>query len=207
MKKLFLLLTALGLVPAVSAREIVLTVEGLVCAYCANGIAATAQRDPAIANVVVDLDNALARFVVKPKATLTADDAKKIITRAGYSTSAVTVIDQSTTANVFELSTLAGGALPSAVTSAYLVRQPDADGRTRLYARLTLERAHAAAWLKAPNVEPSGFSSAPADIPLGWTPGSATVHRSDALFGGRPTRLALDQPDDHTTVLYLEIET
>ncbi|HRJ46297.1 MAG TPA: heavy metal-associated domain-containing protein [Opitutaceae bacterium] len=205
MKKTLILLAVLGLVPAVSAREIVLTVEGLVCAYCANGIAATAGRDAAIADVVVDLDNALARFVVKPNAGLTAEGAKKIITRAGYSASAVTVTDQSTAANVFELSTLAGGALPSAVTSAYLVRQTDADGHTRLFARLTLERAHAAAWLKAPNVDPSGFSAAPADMPLGWTPGSGAVRRSDTLFGGRPTLLALDQPDDHTTVLYLEI--
>lgn len=205
MKKTFLLLAILGLVPAVSAREIVLTVEGLVCAYCANGIAATAGRDAAIADVIVDLDNALARFVVKPNADLTAEGAKKIITHAGYSTSAVTVTEQSTTANVFELSTLAGGDLPSAATSAYIVRQPGADGRTRFFARLTLERMHASAWLKAPNVESSGFSAIPADIPLGWTPSSATVHRADALFGGRPTLLALDQPDDHTTVLYLEI--
>jgi copper chaperone CopZ len=205
MKKILLLLTALGLVPAVSAREIVLTVEGLVCAFCANGIAATAQRDPAIANVVVDLDNALARFVVKPSATLTADDAKKIITRAGYSTSAVTVIDQSTAANVFELSMLAGGALPSEVTSAYLVKTPGADGANRLFVRITLERTHAAAWLKTATGESTGFSAIPADIPLGWTPGTGAVRRADAIFGGRPTRLALDQPDDHTTVMYLEI--
>ncbi|MEY3773562.1 MAG: Heavy-metal-associated domain [Verrucomicrobiota bacterium] len=202
MKNLLIFLAVLGLVPAVSAREIVLTVEGLVCAFCANGISATAQRDPAIADVVVDLDNALARFVVKPNATLTADDAKKIITRAGYEASAVTVTEQSTAANVFELTALAGGTLPSAVTSAYLVKTPGAD---RLFVRITLERTHAAAWLKAATGEATGFSTAPADMPLGWTPDSAPVRRADTLFGGRTTRLALDQPDDHTTVLYLEI--
>jgi len=202
MKKLLILLAALGLVPAVTAREIVLTVEGLVCAFCANGIAATAQRDPAIASVVVDLDNALARFVVKPNAGLTADAAKKIIARAGYEASAVTVTDQSTAANVFELTALAGGKLPSAVTSAYLSKTTE-----RLFARITLERTHAAAWLQTAAGEAAGFSGTPADMPLGWTPGSAPVRRADALFGGRPTRLALDQPDDHTTVLYLEIGT
>lgn len=205
MKKTLILLAGLGLVPAVTAREIVLTVEGLVCAFCANGIAATAQRDPAIADVVVDLDNALARFVVKPDAGLTADGAKKIIARAGYEASAVTVTNQSTAANVFELTALAGGKLPSAVTSAYLVRQPGADGRERLFARITLERTHAAAWLQAATGESAAFTATPADMPLGWTPGSAPVRRADALFGDRPTLLALDQPDDHTTVLYLEV--
>ncbi len=200
MKNLLILLAGLGLVPAVTAREIVLTVEGLVCAFCANGIAATAQRDPAIADVVVDLDNALARFVVKPNAGLTADGAKKIIARAGYEASAVTVTDQSTAANVFELTALAGGKLPSAVTSAYL-------GKTagRLFARITLERTHASAWLQVATGESAAFTAVPADMPLGWTPGSAPVRRADALFGGRPTLLALDQPDDHTTVLYLEV--
>lgn len=202
MKNSLILIAVLGLVPAVSAREIVLSVEGLVCAFCANGIAATARRDAAIADVVVDLDNALARFVVKPNATLTADAAKKIIARAGFTASAVAVIDQSTAANRFELSTLAGGTLPSEVTSAYLTKAPGAD---RLFARITLERPAAAAWLKAAAGEATAFSTAPADMPLGWTPGSAPVRRADALFGDRPTRLALDQPDDHTTVLYLEV--
>lgn len=202
MKNSLILIAVLGLVPAVSAREIVLTVEGLVCAFCANGIAATAQRDAAIADVVVDLDNALARFVVKPNATLSADAAKKIIARAGFTASAVAVIDQSTAANKFELSTLAGGTLPSEVTSAYLTKAPGAD---RLFARITLERPAAAAWLKTATGEATTFSTAPADMPLGWTPGSAPVRRADALFGDRPTRLALDQPDDHTTVLYLEV--
>jgi len=204
MKNILLLITGLGLVPALTAREIVLTVEGLVCAFCANGIAATAQRDPAIAEVVVDLDNALTRLVLKPDVTLTADAAKRLVARAGFETSAVTVTTQFTAANLSALAALTDGKLPSAVTSAYLAKSPAAD---RLFARITLERSAAAAWLRGTTDEGGAFSSAPADMPLGWTPGSAPVRRADALFGGRPAWIALDQADNHTTVIYLEIET
>jgi copper chaperone CopZ len=116
MKKILPLIALLGFIPAVSAREIVLSVNGLVCAFCANGIAATAERHAAVAEVTVDLDNALARFVVKPGATLDADGAKKIIDQAGYEAAAVTLIDQSTSANLTRLATLAGVPLPAPAT-------------------------------------------------------------------------------------------
>ncbi len=206
MKTILTLLAVLGLAPGAFAREIVLSVDGLVCAYCANGIAATAGRDPAIAKVTVDLDNALTRFSLKSGATLSADDAKKLIVRAGYQVADVTVTDQSTEANRFRLATLAGGALPSEVTSAYLAESKTADGRTRLHVRLTLERPFAAAWLPADATTANGFTNTPADIPLGWTPGQAEVRSTRQLFPGHETRIALAQPDDHTTVIYLEID-
>lgn len=205
MKKIVLLL-ALGFVPAAVATEIVLSVNGLVCAFCANGIAATAERHPAVAEVTVDLDNALARFVVKAGATLDADGAKKIIDQAGYEAAAVTLIDQSTSANLTRLATLAGVPLPAPATSAYLVEGPSADGRTRLHARLTLERAHADAWLAPTVPAPDRTFTVPGTVvPLGWTPGDSPVRQADAFFGGRPALIAIHQPDDHTTVLYLEI--
>lgn len=192
---------------SVSATEIALDVRGLVCAFCAKGIEATANRHPAIASATVDLDNALVRFVLKPKAALNADGAKKILTEAGFDVVSATLTTQSTPANLARLAQLAARPLPSTATSAYVVERAGVDGRSRLHARLTVDRKSAPQWLALTSAASGAtFAALPAEIPLGWAPGSVAPRVADSLFGGRPALLVLVQTDDQTTVLYLQVQ-
>jgi copper chaperone CopZ len=196
-----------ALTGSASATEIALDVRGLVCAFCAKGIDASAKRHPAVAGVAVDLDNALVRFDLKSDAKLDPEGAKKILTEAGFDVKGAIITPQSTTANLARLAQVAGRALPSTASSAYLVESVGPSGGTRLHARLTVDRKSAAQWIAL--TSPAGgdaFAPAPANLPLGWAPGTAAPRQANPLFAGRPALLALAQPDDHTSVLYIQVD-
>lgn len=83
--KILLLVALLGASPLVSAKTIVMEVNGLVCAFCAQGIEKTLKEIPATEAVFVSLEHRTVAVKLKDGADI--DDAvlRKAITASGYS--------------------------------------------------------------------------------------------------------------------------
>lgn len=85
MKRLLICVLAIGLMAFPAHAETArVTINGMVCAFCAVGIKKTFGKLDAVEKIDVDLDNRLVTVVMKNGQTL--DDAiiKKVITDAGY---------------------------------------------------------------------------------------------------------------------------
>ena len=92
MKKL-LLITALLLAPTLAnAEEIKAKVNGMVCAYCAQGIEKALQKQPGVEHVKVDLDNNIVVIHTKAVGDVSDDIIKSTVTDAGFT---VTEIERS----------------------------------------------------------------------------------------------------------------
>jgi cation transport ATPase len=76
--------TAMLLATAAQAATIHATVDGLVCAFCATGIEKTFKDQPAIAAVLVDMDNKRLTLTTKPEQNMDDATITKLITHAGF---------------------------------------------------------------------------------------------------------------------------
>jgi len=74
----------------ITAMVIKVSVNGLVCAFCATGIEKTFKKQPAVAAIKVDLENKLVTINTKPQQTLDDAVVTKLITDAGYSITGIT---------------------------------------------------------------------------------------------------------------------
>ena len=84
------LLLALALLGAnAHAATIEMTVNGLVCGFCAQGIEKTLRKNPATADVFVSLENRLVAIVTKDGADIADVDLRKALTDAGYDVKAI----------------------------------------------------------------------------------------------------------------------
>lgn len=83
----------LGLSTLASAKTIEVEVNGLVCAFCAQGIEKTLRTFPAVEDVFVSLERRLVAVELKPDQTIDEVALKKAITEAGYTAVAVTYSD------------------------------------------------------------------------------------------------------------------
>ena len=90
-------LTALLLIVTTfaNAATIEMTVNGLVCGFCAQGIEKTLRKNPATADVVVSLENRLVAVATKPGTEIGDDDLRKALTNAGYDVKAITRTERS----------------------------------------------------------------------------------------------------------------
>ena len=77
-------------VPAAEADTIRATVDGLVCAFCAEGIEKSFQANPDVSNIRVDLDQKLVTITTEGHGDLTDAQLTKTITDAGYKVTAIT---------------------------------------------------------------------------------------------------------------------
>lgn len=78
-------LCALIFVPTFAmADEITVTVKGMVCSFCAQGIKKTFGKVDGIKNVDVDLDKKVVKLSVEDGKSLSDDLVKETITDAGY---------------------------------------------------------------------------------------------------------------------------
>jgi mercuric ion binding protein len=77
---------------AVRAATIEMHVNGLVCAFCAQGIEKKLRKFPATADVVVSLEQHLVAVAVKDGQDIADSDLRKALTNAGYT---VTTIQRS----------------------------------------------------------------------------------------------------------------
>jgi mercuric ion binding protein len=90
-----LLVVLLSLAPmVVSAATIEMHVNGLVCAFCAQGIEKKLRKFPATADVVVSLEQRLVAVALKDGQDIPDSDLRKALTNAGYT---VTTIQRSDT--------------------------------------------------------------------------------------------------------------
>ena len=83
----------LALSSIASAQTIEVEVNGLVCAFCAQGIEKTLRTFPATDDVFVSLEHRLVAVALKPGQTLEETALRKAITEAGYTAVAVTYSD------------------------------------------------------------------------------------------------------------------
>ena len=83
--KAFLVSTSIVLFPFVARAETVhVTVKGMVCSFCAQGIKKTFGKMEPVAKVDVDLDKKLVSIEIKDGATLPDEQITKSINDAGY---------------------------------------------------------------------------------------------------------------------------
>lgn len=90
-----LLLAAIlsSLATASQAATIEMTVNGLVCAFCAQGIEKKLRKFPATAEVVVSLEHRLVAVSLKDGQDIPDDELRKALTEAGYSVKGISRTD------------------------------------------------------------------------------------------------------------------
>jgi copper chaperone CopZ len=86
MKKLIHIAAALAVIIASSATAatIEMNVNGLVCAFCAQGIEKKLRKLPATADVVVSLEQRLVAVALKDGQDISDAELRKALTDAGY---------------------------------------------------------------------------------------------------------------------------
>lgn len=78
-----------------SAATIELTVNGLVCGFCAQGIEKTLRRNAATDDVFVSLENRLVAIATKPETDIADEVLRKALKDAGYDVKAIARTDRS----------------------------------------------------------------------------------------------------------------
>ena len=88
-RSLIFALLALGLVgpaaagPAASTVE--MTVDGMVCGFCAQGIEKKLRENSATQDVFINLEHHLVAVSLKGKQSISDAELKRVLTEAGYS--------------------------------------------------------------------------------------------------------------------------
>jgi copper chaperone CopZ len=80
--------------PAHSAT-IELTVNGLVCGFCAQGIEKTFRKNPATEDIYVSLENRLVAIATRTGADIPDDELRKSLKDAGYDVKAINRTERS----------------------------------------------------------------------------------------------------------------
>jgi copper chaperone CopZ len=75
------------------AATIEMTVNGLVCGFCAQGIEKTLRKNPATADVLVSLENRLVAVATREGADISDAELTKALTNAGYDVKAIARTD------------------------------------------------------------------------------------------------------------------
>ena len=87
--QLYLFMMLLAVTAASAAATIEMTVNGLVCAFCAQGIEKKLKKLPATAEVVVNLEHRLVAVSTKEGQDITDADLRKALTDAGYTVKSI----------------------------------------------------------------------------------------------------------------------
>jgi copper chaperone CopZ len=92
MKRFQICLTVilLALAATSTAATIEMTVNGLVCAFCAQGIEKKLKKFPATTEVVVNLEQRLVAVALKDGQDISDEDLRKALQDAGYTVKAIT---------------------------------------------------------------------------------------------------------------------
>jgi mercuric ion binding protein len=71
--------------PGISrADDISVTVKGMVCSFCAQGIKKTFGSNEAVKEIDVNLDSKVVHITTHPQTSLSDDVIKQLITDSGY---------------------------------------------------------------------------------------------------------------------------
>lgn len=88
MKKLFILLTMLTVLP-VMASEVKVKVSGMVCSMCAQGIQKKFSGEKSVKDLNVNMDEKIVTINTVDGETLTDETITKLITEAGYNVASI----------------------------------------------------------------------------------------------------------------------
>jgi copper chaperone CopZ len=88
-----LAMTLLAVAAGSMAATIEMTVNGLVCAFCAQGIEKKLKKFPATAEVVVNLEHRLVAVALKDGQDIPDADLRKALTDAGYTVKTISRSD------------------------------------------------------------------------------------------------------------------
>ena len=69
-------------------------VNGLVCSFCAQGISKTFHKNPAVADVIVSLENRLVAVITKGGQDISDDEVTRSLRNAGYDVKAIVRTDR-----------------------------------------------------------------------------------------------------------------
>jgi len=83
-RPLLCIVTLLLAATAAAADTIEMKVNGLVCAFCAQGIEKTLRKNPSVTDVVVSLEDRLVAVETKPGMDVADQDLRKALTDSGY---------------------------------------------------------------------------------------------------------------------------
>jgi copper chaperone CopZ len=95
LKRLLTLSVFVLWVPTSFAGTIELTVNGLVCGFCAQGIEKTLRKNPATADVLVSLENRLVAISTKEGMDIADVQLQEALTSAGYDVKAIARTERS----------------------------------------------------------------------------------------------------------------
>ena len=95
MNVLIALLASIALSAEAAAATIEMTVNGLVCGFCAQGIEKTLRRNSATEDVYVSLEHRLVAIATKPGTDIDDETLRKALKDAGYDVKAIARSDRS----------------------------------------------------------------------------------------------------------------
>ena len=75
--------------PSVSSSTITILVKGMVCSFCAQGIAESFKGMDSIQQVNIDMDDETVMIILKRNAQLADDIIRRIINDSGYEVSSI----------------------------------------------------------------------------------------------------------------------
>ena len=90
MRLFFLTVIILLCSSLVQAEIVTVTVKGMVCSFCAQGIKKTFGSKDEVEDVKVDLDSKLVVLNIKKDKTIADDEIKSLINDAGYDVESIT---------------------------------------------------------------------------------------------------------------------
>jgi copper chaperone CopZ len=91
--QLLLVLSLFVFAARVGAATIEMSVNGLVCAFCAQGIEKKLKKFPATADVLVSLEHRLVAVSLKEGQDISDSDLRKALTDAGYTVKSISRTD------------------------------------------------------------------------------------------------------------------
>jgi copper chaperone CopZ len=71
------------------AEEVMVGINGLVCAFCAQGIKRAFGQKEAVESVEVDMDNKMVSLKLRDPFTLSDEEIRKVITDTGFDVTAI----------------------------------------------------------------------------------------------------------------------
>lgn len=90
MKTLIVLITLFTSLNVFAGEKINITVKGMVCSFCSQGITKKFTDQPAVKTVNVNLDNHLVSLELKDDQKITDEVITKTLTDAGYGVEKIT---------------------------------------------------------------------------------------------------------------------
>jgi copper chaperone CopZ len=87
--KVLLALACLAVTATSAAATIEMTVSGLVCAFCAQGIEKRLKKFPAAAEIVVNFEQRLVAVALKGGQDIPDADLRRALTDAGYTVKSI----------------------------------------------------------------------------------------------------------------------